>query len=334
VIRDDFTTIEHICAVFGLTAGRRASITPVSRGAVGRIWRLDLGAESFAVKELLRGDAAEGSVRREVAFAAHVAAAGIRRPASLPDRGGRFLARLPERAGGGWLRLYQWIDGESVDLTDPRVPGQIGDLLGRMHASAVPPQGQADSWYETAPGPATWSLLADAGIARGAQWAPALAQHTGRLRELAALVTPPADDQLITCHRDLHPGNVLVDASGGLVLLDWDDVGPAVPGRELARLLIDWHVRDGRADGAAVERTLDAYRAAGGQGRLRDERSFSMHIACLLNFLQAQAGVALDPASVPEHRQYASAEVADTLTRLPTATLIAQLIGQAALILG
>jgi Ser/Thr protein kinase RdoA (MazF antagonist) len=236
VIRDDITTIEHICAVFGLTADRRASITAVSRGAVGRIWRLDLGAESFAVKELFR-DADEESVRREVAFAAHVAATGIRLPASLPDRGGRFLARLPERAGGGWLRLYQWIDGESVDLTDPRAAGQIGELLGRMHASAVPPQGQADPWYETAPGPATWSLLADAGIARGAQWAQALAQHTGLLRELAALVTPPADDQLITCHRDLHPGNVLVDASGELVLLDWDDVGPAVPGRELGSWL-------------------------------------------------------------------------------------------------
>lgn len=334
MIRADFTTIEHVCAVFGLTADRRASITPVSRGAVGRIWRLDLGAESFAVKELFR-DADEGSVRREVAFAAHVAAAGIRRPASLPDRGGRFLARLPGHAGGGWLRLYQWIDGESVDLANPRVPGQIGDLLGRMHATAVPPQGQADPWFETAPGPATWSLLADAGTACGAQWAPALAQRTGLLRELAALVTPPADDdQLITCHRDLHPGNVLVDASGELVLLDWDDVGPAVPGRELVRLLIDWLVRDGRADGAAVERTLGAYRAAGGQGRLPDERSFSMHIACLLNFLQAQAGVALDRAGAPEDRQYASAEVSDTLTRLPTASLIAQLVGQAALILG
>ncbi len=333
MIRDDFTTIEHLCAVFGLTADRRASITPVSRGAVGRIWRLGLGAESFAVKELFR-NADEESIRREVAFAAHVAAAGIRLPISLPDRSGRFLARLPEQAGGGWLRLYQWIDGESVDLTDPGVAAQIGDLLGRMHACAVPPQGPADPWFETTPGPATWSLLAGAGMARGAQWAPALSQRTGLLRELAALVTPPADDQLITCHRDLHPGNVLIDASGELVLLDWDDAGPAVPGRELARLLAEWHVRDGQADSGAVERTLDAYRAAGGQGRLPDERSFGMHIACRLNFLQAQAGVALDPATAPEHRQYAAAEVSDTLTRLPTAALIAQLIGQAALILG
>ena len=31
--------------------------------------------------------------------------------------------------------------------------------------------------------------------------------------------------------RDLHPDNVLVDASGDLVLLDWDDTGPACPDR-------------------------------------------------------------------------------------------------------
>ena len=61
-----------------------------------------------------------------------------------------------------------------------------------------------------------------------------------------------------------------------------------------------WHVHDdGTADDAAVQRTLAAYRAAGGPGRLRDEQSFGMYIACRLNFLKAQASVALDPARPP-----------------------------------
>ncbi|HSS88187.1 MAG TPA: hypothetical protein VLL69_02625, partial [Streptosporangiaceae bacterium] len=76
--------------------------------------------------------------------------------------------------------------------------------------------------------------------------------------------------------------------------------------------------------------TLAAYRAAGGPGRIRDEQSFSMLIACMLNFLHAQAGVALDPHTAAGHRQHACAEISDTLARLPTPGLITQLINLAA----
>jgi hypothetical protein len=40
--------------------------------------------------------------------------------------------------------------------------------------------------------------------------------------------------------------------------------------------------------------------------------------------------VALDPDAAPGHRQHACAEISDTLTRLPTPGLIAQLINLAA----
>jgi thiamine kinase-like enzyme len=57
----------------------------------------------------------------------------------------------------------------------------------------------------------------------------------------------------VTCHCDLHPDNVLVDGTGELVLLDWDDAGPACPDRELAGVLVFWHVDEaGSADDAAV----------------------------------------------------------------------------------
>ena len=173
-------SVEHVCGAFGLTAGPGASIIPVSRGAMGRVWCLDLGAERYAVKELF-WESDEESVRPEVAFTAHLDSAGIRLPGSLPGRGGRSSSRswppIMVVAGcgcTGGLMACRWTwptRGLAV---------QIGDLAGRLHALAWPAEGAVDpSWYDRVPGPATWERLADAARGQGAGWGEAMGGHAG-----------------------------------------------------------------------------------------------------------------------------------------------------------
>jgi Ser/Thr protein kinase RdoA (MazF antagonist) len=321
-------TVELACAAFGLKPTAGASVSGPSRGAAGQIWCLNLGTDKYAVKELFSGWDEE-SVRTEVTFTTHLQAAGIRLPGSVPSAiTGQFLVPVTADTGDRWLRLYQWIDGVPAELANPRTASQVGDLLARLHVNALPPQGAPDPWFEAVPDPVTWDQLTGAARVQGATWGQELAGRTAQLTELAGLVTPADWDQQVTCHRDLHPDNVLVDQSDVLVALDWDDVGPACPDRELAAVLAFWHLDGaGRADDEAIRRTLAAYYAAGGPGRLRDERAFGMYIAGRLNFLHAQASLALDGDVSAENRRYAADEISDTLARLPTPLLISHLIG-------
>jgi Ser/Thr protein kinase RdoA (MazF antagonist) len=326
MIRRGGMTVELACAAFGLTPAAGASISAPSRGAAGQIWRLDLGTDRYAVKELFFG-CDEESVRAEVTFTEHLRAAGIRLPGSVPASTGRFVVPVTGATGDRWLRLYQWIDGVPADLADVGTAAQIGNLLARLHIRALPPQGAYDPWFEVVPDPVTWDQLADAARAQGAGWGSELAGRAGLLAELAEFVSAADRDQMVTCHRDLHPDNVLIDQSGALVVLDWDDSGPACPDQELAGVLAFWHLDSaGRPDEKAIERTLAAYYAADGPGRLHDERAFAMYIAGRLNFLHGQARQALDQDASPANRRHAAIEISDTLARLPTPRLIGHLI--------
>jgi len=156
-----------------------------------------------------------------------------------------------------------------------------------------------------------------------------LAAHRRPLESLSLMVTPAPRKTLVMCHRDFRTGNVLRDSAGNLILLDWDDAGPASPDRELAQLLLDWHAHGGEIDRAAVRETVHGYLAAGGPGRVRDERSFGMAIASRLNFLFVQAKAALDPDSEAAQRNFASAVAVSALRDFITPDLIKRLVEEA-----
>jgi Ser/Thr protein kinase RdoA (MazF antagonist) len=318
--------IAHVREAFGWDADVVISAGP--RGALGQIWRLDVGRARYALKEIFAEPPSEALIEAELEFARQAAAAGVLMPASHPDRAGRHLLTTP---GGTWLRLYDWVDLWPIELTASSTPLRLGALLARLHrcAAAVtvePGGGPPDPWYDRVPAPHAWANLSREVSASGVAWAAPLADRMTMLPELCAAVTPADPAELIFCHRDLHPENVLADTTGGLVVVDWDNLGPAAPGRELARALFDWFCDGPVADLEAMCGMYEAYVREDGPGRVTEPADFSMLVASRLNFLLLQAGVALDPRAERRDRDWAEREIDEALRILPTPQQLADVL--------
>ncbi|GAA3140332.1 phosphotransferase enzyme family protein [Nonomuraea roseoviolacea] len=302
--------------------GADVVVTAGPRGALGQIWRVETGGARYALKEIFAEPPSVALVEAELDFTRRAAGAGVRMPAALPDRAGRHLLPAP---GGGWLRLYEWVDLRPVDPADRATPGELGALLARLHrcapaTAAEAGGGRPDPWYDRVPAPGAWEPVA----ASDAEWAKRLAGRLAGLPELAAAVAPADPAALVVCHRDLHPENVLAGPGGALVVVDWDNLGPAAPARELAQALFDWFCDGPGPDLGAMRRMYDAYVREGGPGRITGPADFSMLVASRLNFLLTQAGVALDPEAEPRHRAWAEREIDQMLRLLPDPRWLAE----------
>ena len=301
-------------------------LTPVARGAMGRIWRLSLPDRDYAVKELFWA-VDEAAVEREATFSAAAARAGVVSPANVRTDDGRYVCRLPAELGGAEVRVFSWVDGRPVDRDDHGLSEWIGHTLGVLHSLRHPCSDVApDPWYDRVPEPARWDdLLADAEATRR-PWAAALAQALPQLRSLASQVVPANPTALIYSHLDLQPQNVILDPSGTFVLLDWEDAGPGMPDRGLAGVLCSWAVHDGVIDVPRTQRILQAYRQAGGYASLTDMQSFSASLAGHLNYVEAQAALSLDTSQATEMREHADLELASCLPDPPRPDLFRQLV--------
>ena len=300
------------------------TVTAGARGARGQIWRIDVGSASYALKEIFEDPPSPELMAAELEFSRRAVGAGVRLPMSHADRDGQYVVASGR---GGWLRLYDWVDLRPIDPAAPTTPRALGSLLARLHRCAAPMSGEADGgapdpWYEDAPSVDEWARVA----AADAPWSDRLADRVTTLPELCAEVSPAASGELLMCHRDLHPENVLGDPAGALVVVDWDGLGPATASRELAAMLFDWFCDGPVVDLDAVRELYDAYISDGGPGRITALADFSMLLAGRLNFLLRQLQLALDPEAERRHRDWAEREIDEALRILPTSRQLAAVL--------
>lgn len=309
---DDVAAIAR--GAFGWGGDMTVSAGP--RGALGQIWQVRVGSDRYAFKELTDEPPSEASIRAELTFARCAASAGARVPVMHADREGRYLVETP---AGTWLRSYEWIDLIPIDPRDAECPVLLGRLLAGLHrcAPAAPAEpdggGPPDPWFDRLPDADELS----AALA-SSPWAERFRNRLALLSSQWLTAVPVTAERLVLCHRDLHPQNVFRDTAGGIVVVDCDDLGPAEPGRELARVAFDWFCHHDAVDLEAVRVLFETYLAEGGHGRIAGPPDFTMLLACRLNFMVEQAKLGSDPLVDPHRRAWAESEFEEMLRLMPT----------------
>ena len=260
---------------------------PVARGELSELWRLRSPQGTFAVK--VPFEPVEPNALVDPAeFADAVASTGITTPRVLRGLDGALL----QTVAGRQVLLLEWLDITALDKGLD--PGAVGALVAGIHR--VPFRGSRPGergWWFTDPvGGTEWDRLVTESRAAAAPFAEPFAAYRDELVGMEALLDPMPADR--ACHRDLWADNVRALGDGGLCVFDWDNCGPANQSEELAMVAFEFGLGDARRQRALHE----AYRDAGGPGRVTDRRACSMLIAVcghigrwqVLNWLAAAPG--------------------------------------------
>jgi Ser/Thr protein kinase RdoA (MazF antagonist) len=277
--------------------------TFAARGELGRIWRMDTSAGTWAVKEIFR-PGSEEDARADVAFQSAALAAGIPMPRPVVGRDGRVLATVPAGEDGASIRVYSW-----VELAEPARTASAGDaaaILGRLHALAYPDDGVPNTWFTDPVEPGRWRAILEAAAAVEPPWWATIEALVPDLVAGEPVIMAGRHTPTIRCHMDFNPQNVLVDTSGRAVVVDWENSGPESAEQELASALAEFV-----PDPSGVPDFLAAYRAAGGEATLRGRSSFAMTLAFQENLVAWNAERALGPAESEEDRARAAFWIED-----------------------
>ncbi len=292
----------EIAQLFDLGPGAEISMTPVARGKEGLVWRLDTARGRWAVKEPLRR-VPQDQVAAAALFQETVGLAGVQVPRLVRSMDGAVIADL----AGNRVRVFAWVDLFPPDIAAD--PVAVGELVAGIHRVRMSVGEEFVPWYGQPVGAQRWDAVLTDLRQEKAPFAEALAGIRDELVALEAWIEPPVDLQ--TCHRDLWADNVLGTRTGSLCVIDWDNSGLADPTQELCCVLFEF------ASGSPRRAKLlyDAYRNAGGPGRVDRPGHFSMLIAELGHICEMACRDWLRPNPRSPERADSAASFAEFIDR-------------------
>lgn len=220
---------------------------------------------------LKKSPLSEGRLRFVLAAAEHLRAQGIRLPAILPTRDGRPYVAVPE----GLFFMMERVQGRNPSYEEPAEREAILQGLARFHraskgfSAADYPEAriQLGGW------PQLYLKRLEAlqlPLGEGAFWEAARPHHPVMVEAARAALerlqrsayhrwTERVREDGGLCHQDFAAGNLLLEPTGELAVLDLDSISVEIPARDLRKILLKVLKRSPTWDHELATAMLTAY---------------------------------------------------------------------------
>lgn len=318
-----FEFTKAICATFGLGSAADALISPLG-GNANRLWRLDVPAGQFVVKEFrytVEDAAWVEAVRRAAEFEYTVWATGtilMPQPVRTVD-GALVPIRISMSGRPALVRMHRWFDGEEVSI-----PYDVA-LAARAGAQLALIQDLGTAFHRQRSGILRWPLWEPAAVLDRLRRSGLIESKTAQdgrslLREVELLVRhgETTTGAWVYCHYDHKPGNIRL-VGDMLGVLDWDESAACHPRLEAVESAMRWAGFESGVLAVDLFGTfLDAYRVAGGQADRLRPADFAKCAAGILSWIDCQGRRALKESAddVDEEVVGAVGEVRSSLDAL------------------